>query len=200
MNNIYINSEIKRITNIILQSKNSKQYSIYKSKVVISNSVSEDDWQYCLLILQYVNPKDDIKIISKLLETFLNLDRFRNVFFKNYNYLYITITRSIVFSMQSGNLGCFYNSSSDTKQKLIKPISKNFNCNNHVQSSCSVDNVLKVANFLSIFYLDPTSYSNSLFDYEYYKKLDDNCSVKISMFGGLLNYFDLMIFVKILYL
>nr|UAD87305.1 hypothetical protein [Gracilaria pacifica] len=76
MNNMYINREIKRITNIILQSKASKQYFIYKSKFIVSNSASEDDWQYCLLILQYVNPNDNIKIISKLLESFLKVDRY----------------------------------------------------------------------------------------------------------------------------
>nr|AXR86332.1 hypothetical protein [Gracilaria ferox] len=200
MNNTYINSEIKRITNIILQSKVSKQYCIYKSRVVISNSASEDDWQYCLLILQYVNPKDDIKTISQLLESFLKIDRFRNEFLKNYTYLYITITRSIVFSMQSGNLGCLYNSISDKKQKLIQSIKSNFHSSNLVKSSCSTRSVLKLSNFLAIFYLDTHSYSNLLLDYEYYYKLDNNFSVKISMFGGLLNYFDLMIFVKILYL
>nr|YP_010196261.1 hypothetical protein LK014_pgp002 [Gracilaria caudata]UAD83658.1 hypothetical protein [Gracilaria caudata] len=102
--------------------------------------------------------------------------------------------------MQSGNLGCLYNSLPDVKQKLIQPICKNYNYNNRIQASCSIENVLKIANFLSIFYLDKSSYSNSLLDHEYLYQLDENSSVRISMFGGLLNYFDLMIFVKILHI
>nr|AAC04724.1 ORF1 [Gracilaria robusta] len=198
MNHIYINSEIKRINNIILQSEVSKQYFIYKSKSIVSNSASEDDWQYCLLILQYINPNDNIQIISKLLESFLKFDRYRDKFSKNYNYLYTTIMKSIIFSMQSGNLGCYYNCSSNIEHKLIQPLDKHYNNNNLIRVSCSAESVLKISNFLSM--LDKSSYSNSFLDYAYFYKLDDNCSVKISMFGGLLNYFDLMIFLKILYI
>nr|YP_010198510.1 hypothetical protein LK037_pgp001 [Gracilaria pacifica]UAD86926.1 hypothetical protein [Gracilaria pacifica] len=104
--------------------------------------------------------------------------------------------KSIIFAMQSGNLGCYYNSSSNIEQKLTQPIDKYCNDNNLIKVSCLSENVLKISNFLSMFYLDKSSYSNSFCDYEYFYKLDDNCSIKISMLGVLLNDFDLMIFLK----
>nr|UAD87306.1 hypothetical protein [Gracilaria pacifica] len=96
--------------------------------------------------------------------------------------------------MQSNDLGCYYNSSSNIEQKLTQPVDKYYNDNNLIKVSCSAENVLKISNFLSMFYLDKFSYSNLFLDYEYFYTLNDKCSVKISMFGGLLNYFNLMIF------
>nr|CAA35700.1 unnamed protein product [Agarophyton chilense] len=196
MSNHYINSEIKRILDNLVKSSYSKQYFLYKSEnIVLSQSSSEDDWNYCLLILKFVNPKDSIKIISSILEFFLRSDRHRDKFDEHFSYLNTTIAKAIVSSSHLEILGCLY---SQNSANSIQSVSSYFNRNN-ITISCKINNVLKISNFLSIFYLHTPSYSDSVLDYEFNYSFNSNVSVKISMLGGLLNHFDLMVFLSILY-
>nr|YP_010199152.1 hypothetical protein LK225_pgp144 [Crassiphycus usneoides]UAD88601.1 hypothetical protein [Crassiphycus usneoides] len=196
MSNKYIKNEIKRIINIITESSYSKQYFLYKSQnKLLSKSYSEDDWNYCLLILRFVNPKDSIKIIGKILESFLSIDRYRDKFDQHFGYLHTTIAKVILSSSQSEILGCLYSKYLDQN-----PQSKfeDFDSNCLV-ASCKIEDVLKISNFLSIFSLDKSSYSSSFLNHEFNYSSDSTNFVKISMFGGLLNHFDLMVFLNILY-
>uniref|UniRef100_A0AAU7YRL7 Uncharacterized protein n=1 Tax=Gracilaria hainanensis TaxID=2871843 RepID=A0AAU7YRL7_9FLOR len=62
------------------------------------------------------------------------------------------------------------------------------------------DQVLKVSNLSSIFYLESSHYSNSLLDYHLYRDLDHGVCFEVSMLGGLLNHFDLTVFINILHM
>lgn len=207
MYNNYINSEVCRISSIIPRSSYSQQYFLYKSykfnnkSKTISKSLSEDDWNYCLLILNFVNPKDTIKNINNILEYFLRSERYRGKFDQHFSYLRTTISKAIVKSSNSNMLGSLYS----LPVKLSKPIITEFAADHldlvktNTVASCNARDVLKVSNFFSVFYLHSCPYSNSVLDYELNCNYNFTTCVKISMFGGLLNHFDLTVFLSILY-
>nr|YP_010197142.1 hypothetical protein LK098_pgp144 [Crassiphycus crassissimus]UAD84946.1 hypothetical protein [Crassiphycus crassissimus] len=105
---------------------------------------SEYDLDYILLILKFVNAKDNIKTISNILEFFLRLDKYRNKFDQLFSYLHTTIAKVIITSSQSEILGCLYYKYLDQT-----PRSKfeDFDSNCFV-ASCRIEDILKISNFL----------------------------------------------------
>nr|AAC04752.1 ORF1 [Agarophyton chilense] len=197
MNNNYINNEVYRISRDLSESKDFKKYILYKSNNLMSVSCSEDDWHYCLLVLQYVKPISSVKTITEILEFFLKRDRYRDKFDSNWGYLNTTIKKVISESSQANLIGSSYYLNT---RELIQYNAINSPLSNYpIKSSCKVENVLKVFNFFSCFFLDTCKYSGLLTDHEIVITSSHNSVIKISMFGGLLNYFDLMIFMGILY-
>nr|YP_009511781.1 hypothetical protein [Melanthalia intermedia]AXI97658.1 hypothetical protein [Melanthalia intermedia] len=108
MNNIYLNKEITRITSILTGSQYSSNYFRYKSNNIVGQSSSEDDWNFCLLILKFVNPNDSLNTIAFILEAFLRRDRYRDKFNLHYTYLQITISKVLSSSISTKTFGCLY--------------------------------------------------------------------------------------------
>nr|YP_009019548.1 hypothetical protein [Gracilaria salicornia]AHH24516.1 hypothetical protein [Gracilaria salicornia]UAD87712.1 hypothetical protein [Gracilaria salicornia] len=114
----YFNSDMKRIQDSILKSENSKSYFFYKSNTLILHSSSEDDWNYCLLISKYINPKQDIKLIGYFLRSFLMFDRYLSKSAQNTTYLDTTIGKLIWYVFKSDIIGSLYNSELDQLDQI----------------------------------------------------------------------------------
>nr|YP_009511087.1 hypothetical protein [Hydropuntia rangiferina]AXI96760.1 hypothetical protein [Hydropuntia rangiferina] len=76
----FIDSVKLKSQEITQRIKLSKQYSheyfMYKSNLLISRSKSEDDWQFCILVLKFIDTNSDSNDLMEILKYFLYRDRF----------------------------------------------------------------------------------------------------------------------------
>nr|UAD88338.1 hypothetical protein [Gracilaria tikvahiae] len=190
--------KVQEITERIKKSKEySHEYFMYKSNSLISKSKSEDDWNFCILVLKFINKSSDFEDIDELIEVlkyFLYRDRYRDKLVQHNTYLIKTLKKVIWHVLKLNLLGsCLI-----LQENNINDIT-NININSSSRESYKSilkSDIVKVCNIFNFFYLN----SKNPFSKELVvdcSKSDDN-QLKVHMQGGLLNDFDLIVLICIL--
>lgn len=166
-------------------------FSIGKNKVAQKNyetlsvgkkikSSSEDDFIFCLFILNYVNPILSNEIIKGILIHFLQKERFRDKINCRFDYLLRTASKAIVYSRDNKLIGNKLTlTNTETGGKFV--------------INYAIKNLIKICNQMNIFFI-----SNRIKQQKFLFDNKDNNKVEFFI-PDPLNCYDLDYFIEILY-
>nr|YP_010196052.1 hypothetical protein LK221_pgp003 [Gracilaria bursa-pastoris]UAD83449.1 hypothetical protein [Gracilaria bursa-pastoris] len=94
---LHIQKSVIQIENLIQSSKYSDKYFIYISDTVLSKSISEYDWAFCILVLKFSSLDEEFDNLFSILNYFLYLYRYRDKFIQHKTYVDKTVKKVICF-------------------------------------------------------------------------------------------------------
>nr|YP_009511775.1 hypothetical protein [Melanthalia intermedia]AXI97652.1 hypothetical protein [Melanthalia intermedia] len=160
-----IQKEVDKITASIQNStQHLGQYFQYISGSAIGKSSSEDDWNFCTLILKYISLDNQSERIILILKHFLYRNRYRSKFDQHRNYLTMTIKKAVFFSVKQELIGSCLNNDHDNGKMESTLTTSDLSPSSY--PSINRSDVLEVCNLFNIFYFNSSKSATKNFTYE----------------------------------
>nr|YP_009346898.1 hypothetical protein [Gracilaria firma]APR74433.1 hypothetical protein [Gracilaria firma] len=139
-----LQKKVDYIDNIIkISEEHSKKYLMYTSHNILSKSLSEDDWSFCILILKFSSSDEQFNDLFSILNYFLCRYRYRDKCVKHISYLDKNIKQVIYFVLRSNLLISYLD--------IVVVHEISFDINSHFSKSINENFVIKSYNIFNIF-------------------------------------------------
>nr|AAC04747.1 ORF1 [Gracilariopsis lemaneiformis] len=191
--------KVEQITDLIKGSvEYSHQYFVYIYPSTVLKSQSEDDWNFCILILKFIHSESDFDDMLLILKYFLYRDRYRNKLIDHNNYLTKTIKKVVCYSLKQNLVGSCLKNQLNYNDIVLNPSLDSLDMKSlKLYKSVSKSDVLKICNLFNFFYLNIPKSSNQNLVLDVSNSNDN--FMKVHSQYGILNHFDLTVLIAILY-